>query len=76
MKIDITNIIEEAKAEKVDKIKGEKRIAEIKMEIEKLERERDQIRHSISGYFFTPKWKSDLLAMVVEIIEQQIDEEK
>lgn len=76
MQIDITNIIEMARASKEDKANSEKRIIEIRKEIEKLQKEHDDIcDHIARGGFYLPKWQSDLLVMVEKIIEQQTDKE-
>lgn len=77
MQIDITNIIETARADKEARANGEKRMAEIRKEIEKLQIEHDIICDRIvNGSYGLPKWQSDLLAMVGEIIEQQTDKDQ
>ena len=71
MQIDITNIIETARADKEAKVKADQRLEEINAEIQKLKKEREELRHSIlDSSFYLPKWQSDLLAMVAELIEQ------
>lgn len=71
MQIDITNIIEEARAEKELRVKTEKRLDEIEEEIKALEKERHEIRsRNLNNAFYLPKWQSDLLSMVAELIEQ------
>ena len=71
MQIDITNIIETARADKEAKVKADQRLEAIREEIEKLQKEyQDICNHIERGGFYLPRWQSDLLAMVAELIEQ------
>lgn len=71
MQIDITNIIEMARADKEAKVKAHQRSEEINAEIKALEKEREELRNSIlDRAYYLPKWQSDLLSMVEELIEQ------
>lgn len=70
MQIDITNIIEMARADKEAKVKAGQRLEEISAEIKALGKEREELRNSLDSAYYLPRWQSDLLAMVSELIEQ------